>query len=176
MAEELISFPATTAVLQQLADDVRAGYIDQLQKNGHWTRDGQDRLIDTITTVVTVDGRAFSASLKMNYYWQFLEEGIQPAGKFKNPGWKSLPFILKWVQIKPIIPRPPQTIRPSKRTLESLQKSTAGAIVYKRNLVGDPGTHGFQIARDAILPMYYDRIRDALNEDISKYVATFFHL
>ena len=176
MADELISFPATTAVLQQLAEDVKAGYIDQLYKNGHWTRDGKDRLIDTITTEVSVDGKSFSASLNMNYYWQFLEEGIQPAGKFKNPGWKSFPFILKWVQIKPIIPRPPQTIKPSKRTLESLQKSTAGAIVYKRNIEGDPGTHGFQTARDAVLPMYYERIKDALNEDIGRWVATFFIL
>jgi len=176
MAEELISFPATTAVLQQLADDVKAGYIDQLNQNGHWTRDGKDRLIDTITTVVTVDGKSFSASLKMNYYWQFLEEGIQPAGKYTNPGWKSFPFILKWVQIKPIIPRPPQTIKPSKRSLESLQKSTAGAIVAVRNIKGDPGTHGFQKARDAVLPMYYERIKDALNEDIGHYLATFFHL
>jgi hypothetical protein len=69
MAEELISFPATIAVLQQLADEVKAGYIDQLNQNGHWTKDGKDRLKDTITTVVTVDGKSFSASLKMNYYW-----------------------------------------------------------------------------------------------------------
>lgn len=176
MSNELISFPATTAVLQQLADDVKAGYIDQLNKNGHWTKDGKDRLIDTISTVVTVDGKSFTASLKMNYYWQFLEEGIAPAGKYDNPGWKSFPFILKWVQIKPIIPRPPQTIKPSKRSLESLQKSTAGAIVAVRNIKGDPGTHGFQKARDAVLPTYYERIKDALNEDIGRYLATFFHL
>lgn len=176
MANELISFPAITAVLQQLADDVKAGYIDQLNKNGHWTKDGKDRLIDTISTVVTVDGKSFTASLKMNYYWQFLEEGIAPAGKYDNPGWKSFPFILKWVQIKPIIPRPPQTIKPSKRSLESLQKSTAGAIVAVRNIKGDPGTHGFQKARDAVLPTYYERIKDALNEDIGRYLATFFHL
>ena len=176
MADELISFPATTAVLQQLAEDVKAGYIDQLNKNGHWTRDGKDRLIDTISTEVTVDGRSFTASLKMNYYWKYLEEGIQPAGKYNNPGWKSFPFILQWVKIKPIIPRPPQTIRPSKRTLESLQKSTAGAIVAVRNLKGDPGTHGFEKTRDAILPTYYERIKDALNEDIGRYLATFFHL
>lgn len=176
MAEELISFPATTAVLQQLADEVKAGYIDQLNQNGHWTKDGKDRLKDTITTVVTVGEKSFTASLKMNYYWQFLEEGIQPAGKFRNPGWKSFPFILNWVKIKPIIPRPPKTIKPSKRTLESLQKSTAGAIVAVRNIKGDPGTHGFEKARDAILPQYYDRIRDALAQDVGKYIATFFVL
>ena len=75
MADELLSFPATVAVLQQLAEDVKAGYIDQLKLNGHWTRDGKDRLIDTITTQVTVDGKTFTASLNMNHYWKYLEEG-----------------------------------------------------------------------------------------------------
>ena len=176
MAEELISFPATTAVLQQLAEDVKAGYIDQLKKNGHFTRDGKDRLIDTITTKVTVDGKEFVASLNMNYYWQFLEEGIQPAGKFRNPGWKSFPFILNWVKIKPMIPTPPKTLKPSKRTLESLQKSLAYLIVRKRNLEGDAGTHGFEKTRDAVLPTYYDRIRDALAADIGDYLMTVFRL
>jgi hypothetical protein len=57
-----------------------------------------------------------------------------------------------------------------------LQKSTAGAIVAVRNIKGDPGTHGFEKARDAILPQYYDRIRDALAQDVGKYIATFFVL
>lgn len=170
MAEELISFPETTAVLKQLAEDVKAGYIDQLKQNGHWTRDGKDRLIDTITTEVTVDGKTFTASLNMNHYWKYLEEGIQPAGKFNNPGWKSFPFILNWVQIKPVLPRPDFRGRiPS-------PKSLAYLIVRKRNLVGDPGTHGFEKTRDAVLPTYYERIKDALTQDIGNYLITVFSL
>jgi hypothetical protein len=175
MADELLTFEHTTAVLQQLADEVKGRYIEELKRNDHVTKFGKDRLIDTITTVVTIDGKSFTASLKMNHYWKYLEEGIQPAGKYNNPGWKSFPFILNWVQIKPVIPRPPQTIKPSKRTLESLQKSAAGAIVYKRNLEGDPGTHGFETARDAILPVYYERIKDALTEDIGDYILKVFN-
>ena len=176
MADELIAFPATIAVLQQLAEDVKAGYIDQLKKNGHYTRDGKDRLIDTITTQVTVDGKTFTASLNMNHYWKYLEEGIAPAGPFKNPGWKSFPFILEWVKIKPLIPRPPKTIKPSKRTLESLQKSLAYLIVRKRNIEGDPGTHGFEKTREAVLPTYYQRIEEALTQDIGNYLHTVFQL
>lgn len=170
MADELFSFPATVAVLQQLAEDVKAGYIDQLKLNGHWTRDGKDRLIDTITTQVTVDGKTFTASLNMNHYWKYLEEGIAPAGKFNNPGWKSFPFILRWVEIKPVIPRPD-----SKGRIPS-PKSLAYLIVRKRNLVGDPGTHGFEKARDAILPTYYERIKEALTQDIGNYLLTVFAL
>ena len=35
---ELMSFPRTTEVLGLLADDVRAGYIDQLKKHKHLYR------------------------------------------------------------------------------------------------------------------------------------------
>ena len=68
MADELMSFPRTTEVLGHLADDVRAGYIDQLKKHGHPTKYGTDRLHETITTEVTVDGKTFQASLNMNHY------------------------------------------------------------------------------------------------------------
>lgn len=170
MAEQLLAFPATEAVLKRLAEDVKAGYIDQLRKNGHWTRDGRDRLIDTITTQVTVDDKTFTASLNMNHYWKYLEEGIAPAGKFGNPGWKSFPHILRWVEIKPVIPRPDSRGRiPS-------PKSLAYLIVRKRNIVGDPGTHGFEKTRDAVLPPYYEQIREALAQDIGNYLTAVFSL
>ena len=59
---------------------------------------------------------------------------------------------------------------------KALQKQAAFLITRKRNEEGDEGTHGFQKARDAVLPTYYERIKDALNEDIGKYLATFFYL
>ena len=170
MAEELLSLTNTKAVLQQLANEVMAGYKETLKMDDHITKYGKDRLVDTISTVVTVDGKSFSAALKMNHYWKYLEEGIQPAGKYNNPGWKSFPFILQWVQIKPIIPRPPQTIKPSKRTLESLQKQAAFLITRKRNLEGDAGTHGFEKTREALVPVYIPRIQEALAKDIGEYL------
>lgn len=168
MADELISFENTIAVLRQLAEDVKAGYIEQLTRNDHVTRYGKDRLIDTITAQVTVGEKAFTASLKMNHYWKYLEEGIQPAGKFGNPGWKSFPFILQWVEIKPVIPRPDSNGRIPK------PKQLAYLITRKRNEVGDPGTHGFETTREAVLPMYYERIRDAFVKDIGNYLHTVF--
>ena len=174
MAEVLLSLKNTKAVLQQLADKVMEGYKQTLRDDDHITKYGKDRLVDTITTVVTVDGKSFSASLKMNFYWKYLEEGIQPAGKFPNPGWKSFPFILNWVQIKPVIPRPPQTIKPSKRTLESLQRQSAFLITRKRNDEGDEGTHGFAKTRDALVPQYIPKIQEALAKDIGEYLTLVF--
>lgn len=168
MADELISFPETEAVLKELADAVMAEYKRQLVKDGHFTYFGRDRLVDTITAEVDMGEHSFSASLKMNYYWQFLEEGIKPAGRYKNPGWKSFPFILKWVEIKPIIPKANNGKIPR-------PKSLAYLIVRKRNEVGMEGSHGFQKTRDSILPQYYERIKEALGRDIGNYLAAFFY-
>lgn len=155
--EELMSFPRTVEVLGHLADDVRAGYIDQLKKHGHPTKYGTDRLSDTITAEVTMDGRAFTASLNMNYYWKYLEEGTRPH-------WPPSSAILNWVQIKPVIPRPDGNGRiPTQRQL---------AFLISRKIAehGTEGTHGFETAREAILPAYYEKIEQALAEDVGAYV------
>ena len=52
MADELITFPETEAVLKELADVVMAEYKRQLVKDGHFTYFGRDRLVDTITAEV----------------------------------------------------------------------------------------------------------------------------
>lgn len=155
--EELMSFPRTVEVLGHLADDVRAGYIDQLKKHGHPTKYGTDRLSDTITAEVTMDGRAFTASLNMNYYWKYLEEGTRPH-------WPPSSAILNWVQIKPVIPRPDGNGR------IPTQKQLAFLISRKIAEHGTEGTHGFETAREAILPAYYEKIEQALAEDVGAYV------
>ena len=157
---ELMSFPRTTEVLGLLADDVRAGYIDQLKKHGHPTRDGVDRLTDTITTQVEVDGKKFTASLNMNFYWKYLEEGTRPHWPPKNA-------ILNWINIKPVIPRPDQNgVKPTNNQLAFL-------ISRKIHDEGTKGTHGFETTRDAVLPMYYERIEQALAEDIGDFVKSY---
>ena len=152
-----MSFPRTVEVLGHLADDVRAGYIDQLKKHGHPTKYGTDRLSDTITAEVTMDGRAFTASLNMNYYWKYLEEGTRPH-------WPPSSAILNWVQIKPVIPRPDGNGR------IPTQKQLAFLISRKIAEHGTEGTHGFETAREAILPAYYEKIEQALAEDVGAYV------
>lgn len=160
MADELISFPRTIEVLGHLADDVKAGYIEQLNKHGRPTKYGTDRLSDTITAQVTVDEKTFTASLNMNYYWQYVEEGTRPH-------WPPSSAILNWVEIKPVIPRPDGNGRiPSPKQL---------AFLISRKIAkhGTEGSHDFQTTRDAILPMYYEKIEQALAEDIGDYVKAF---
>ena len=162
-----MSFPRTVEVLGHLADDVRAGYIDQLKKHGHPTRYGTDRLSDTITTQVEVDGKKFTASLNMNFYWEYLEEGTGP-GRGRDKYWPKSSAIAKWIEVKPVIPRPDDNGRiPTPKQLTFL-------ISRKIHDEGTEGTHGFQTTRDAVLPMYYEKIEQALAEDIGDYVYKVF--
>ena len=166
MADELMSFPRTTEVLGHLADDVRAGYIDQLKKHGHPTKYGTDRLHETITTEVTVVGKTFQASLNMNHYWEYLEYGTGP-GRGRDKYWPNKDAIAKWIEVKPVIPRPDGNKRvPTPKQLTFL-------ISRKIHDKGTEGTHGFQTSREEVLPQYFEKIEQALSEDIGDFVKSY---
>ena len=163
MAEELSSFPRTEAVFRQLAEEVKAGYIKNLQDSKHPTRYGQNKLEDTITTQVTVDGKSFTASLRMNKYWEYIEYGTGPA-RGREKYWPNSSAIAKWIEIKPVIPRPDGNGRiPTPKQLTYL-------ISRKIHDEGITGTHDFDHAREAILPKYYELIQEALTEDIGDFL------
>lgn len=159
MADQLMDFPATAAVLQALANDVRAGYVDQLRKNGHYTTRGTEkRLIDSVQTVVTVDGRSFTVSLRLNDYWVFVEEDTRPH-------WPPSEAIRRWVDIKPVLPRPDGNGRiPTPEQLTFL-------IRRKIATFGTTGTHDLEKTKDAVIPTYLERIEAALAEDIGRYIS-----
>ena len=64
------------------------------------------KLINSVKAFVAYKGIEFEVFLELEDYWKYVEQGIQPAGKYKNPGWKAYPFILKWIQVKPVLPTP----------------------------------------------------------------------
>jgi len=172
MAEELMAFPNVEQALKDLAEVVKAAYIANLKANGRptermsaWMRSHYPgKLADTIETVITIGEEKFTASLKLNDYWKYVEEGAAPSGKFGNPGWKSYPAIADWVTIKPVIPRPDGNGRiPTPKQLAYL-------ITRKITEVGTHGTHDLQMAKDAVIPNYIARVEDALREDVKLYV------
>lgn len=162
MAEDtLMDFPALRAVLQDLADDIKAGYIDQLTVDDHIA---SGDLIDTMKVEVRQGDRAFSVTMDVNKYWKYLEEGISPTGKYGNPGWKAYPFIREWIDIKPVIPRPgPDGRIPSPKQL---------AYLITRKIVeeGTTPSRNLEKTKDAILPVYMDRIAAAILEDSTKII------
>lgn len=162
MAEDtLMDFPALRAVLQDLADDIKAGYIDQLTVDDHIA---SGDLINTMKVEVRQGDRAFSVTMDVNKYWKYLEEGISPTGKYGNPGWKAYPFIREWIDIKPVIPRPgPDGRIPSPKQL---------AYLITRKIVeeGTTPSRNLEKTKDAILPVYMDRIAAAVLEDSTRII------
>ena len=163
MAEELIEFNRTGEVLMRLAEEVRMGYIKNLVRSGHPTYFGTGRLTDTITANVTVDGHSFSATLRMNKYWEYLEEGTGPA-RGRDKYWPNSSSIAKWVEIKPVIPRPDSNKKiPTPKQLTFL-------ISRKIHDKGIKGTHDLERAKEEVIPHYYALIEEALTADIGDYL------
>lgn len=166
---EEIKFENLEKVLRDFAKDIRQNYKEHLSYHEHFTRLGSDRrLIDSVQEIVEFDNNRFVVSLNLNQYWKYVEEGIYGAGNhdspYKNPGMKAYPFIKKWVQIKPIAPRPGKNGKlPSPASL---------AFLITRSIAknGTEGTHDLAVTKENVLAWYEDKIREALREDTKNYI------
>lgn len=191
MANELIQFDNLRAVLEEFAqefkDQYRAGLLahDRITRDGHQLVDSVDR--NTVEAMIREGDEEWTVTINLMEYWKYVEEGVQgtknPGSPYRNPGWKAYPHILTWVKIKPVIPRPPQTIRPTRRTLESLQRSSAYLIT--REIAGDHprhptkdnkapggtrGSYDFATAQETTIDRFRTRIRLAMVKDVQNYV------
>lgn len=159
--EELISFDNTRAVLEELAEEIRRNYRDHLMGEGHFTTLGSElRLVDSIEAKVELDGQTFVGTLSMNDYWKYVEEGTRPH-------WPPRDAILRWVQIKPVIPRPDSRGR--------IPKPEQLAFLIGRKIArdGTEGTHDLQKTKDAVIPLYVQKIQEALRQDLYQYIVKF---
>ena len=158
---ELMDFSRTEAVLNELAEEIRRNYREHLMDEGHYTTLGSElRLVDSIKAEVTFDGQSFVGTLEMNDYWKYVEEDT-------TPHWPPRDAILNWIQIKPVIPRPDSRGRIPK------PEQLAFLISRKIARVGTEGTHDLQKTKDAIIPFYVERIKQALAEDLAGYILKF---
>lgn len=147
------------AVLEEMARDIAQGYKDELIRNGHYTTVGAEarKLLNSIRTQVQVGERAYEITMTLEDYWKYVEEGTRPHWPPPGP-------IGRWIEMKPVIPRPDSRGRiPTVRSLEYL-------IRRKISRVGTRGTHDLQKTKDAIIPWYKARIEQALGHDVENYI------
>lgn len=158
---ELMDFSRTEAVLNELAEEIRRNYREHLMDEGHYTTLGSElRLVDSIEAQVTFNGQEFVGTLTMNDYWKYVEEDTAPH-------WPPRDAILRWVEIKPVIPRPDSRGRiPSPQQLAFL-------IGRKIAQTGTEGTHDLQKSKDAIIPFYVPKIQEALRQDLYEYITKY---
>lgn len=154
MADELFNPSELMAVLEDLARDVREGYISQLEKHD---RRATGNLIDSVHTTIEVNGSRYIVWLHLADYWKYVENGTRPH-------WPPPSAILKWIEAKPVIPRPDANGRiPTPKQLAFL-------IGRKISEVGTKGSHDLKQTEDAVLPFYEERLTEALHRDVLNYI------
>lgn len=166
---ELISFDNLIQVLEEYGAAIRNEYQDNLIKGN---RIASGNLLNSVEFEVVQGDKSFKVNLNLAEYWKYIEEGIAPAGKYGNPGWKAYPFILKWIEIKPVIPRPMDNGRlPSPEQLAYL-------ITRKRMEEGAEGSHDLSKAANAINDQWREKIIEAFTKDVRNtmdgYIIEFF--
>lgn len=162
MANELIQFDNLRAVLEEFAQEFKDNYRAELVAHGRFTRDGKDRLIDsldanTVEAMIREGDEAWTVTINLNDYWKYVENDTRPH-------WPPPDAIQRWVEIKPVIPRPDASGRiPSPRSLAYL-------IGRKISREGTTGSHDFQTAQETTMDRFRSRIRVAMIKDVQNYV------
>ena len=156
MAEALFDPTNLVAVLEDLANDVREGYRDTLERNKHVA---SGNLIGNLSTEITVDGTVYTVWLNLEDYWKFVEYDTKPH-------WAPIRPLIEWardkIRIGLALPRPDGKIP----TPEQL----AHAAQWKIHAEGTTGTHDLRKTEDAVLSMYEERLLEALERDALNYI------
>lgn len=154
MADELFTPSNTLRILQELAQDVEQNYKEHLEQHG---RIASGDLLRSISTEIEVRGTTYIVWLNLADYWKYVEEDTRPH-------WPPKAAIDRWIFIKPVLPRPDSNGKiPTPQQLSYL-------IRRKIALEGTKGTHDLRDTENAVLPMYEERILEALERDVLDYV------
>lgn len=151
MEENTLNFANLRKVFEQYGKHAAELYKYNLGLTG---KNASRRLSDSTKYFVKVAGRSISVGLRLEEYWKYVEYGRKP-GKFPPPS-----AILKWIEVKPIIPRPDDNGRyPS-------PKSLAFLIGRKIAREGIEPTPILETTSEQVYAKFIAAIRDALQKDI----------
>lgn len=146
----LIDFTNTARVLQEYAEAVEALYRDKLIEKGH---NASYNLLQSVHAEVVQGEKSVAVDLSLADYWKYIEYDTKP--HFPPPD-----AILKWVQIKPILPVPDANGRiPTPKQLAFL-------IGRKIAREGTKGTHSLEETVRYINVQYEAKIADAITADL----------
>lgn len=158
---ELINLDNVMQVLEEYAQEVRNRYQDNLILHD---RIASGDLLNSVEYQVIQDGQVYEVQLRLQDYWKYVEEGVRgdrnPSSPYQNPGWKAYPFILKWIDVKPVLPRPLENGKlPTPKQL---------AFLITRSIV-EHGTEGSQDLEESLLDVNYryrEKLVYALHQDM----------
>lgn len=157
----MIEFNNLKDVLEEYAVKVKDMYQENLAKDNA-TASGN--LINSVKYLLDFGANKFQVSLQLADYWKYVEYGRRP-GKFP-------PFnaIKKWIEIKPILPRPLSNGKlPTLNQLTFLiSRKIAEQGIAPRNILED--------TLEDINKEYEEKISEALSMDLSNSLDEVFAL
>lgn len=150
---ELIDFPNLRMVLEEYGKAVVDYYKDNLTNGNNIA---SKELINSVRYIASFGERTFEISLNLAEQWKWLEYGTRPHWPpFSDPE----NGILKWVHIKPVIPRMSNGKLPTEKQL---------AFLIARS-ISEKGTKAYKVMEktiDTINKEYLDKIYDAIDRDL----------
>lgn len=149
----LIQFTNVYNVLDKFIKDLAETYKSSLIRDG---KKATGNLIKSIKPMpIEIISSKYVASISVADYWKWVENGRKAGGKFPPPG-----VILKWIEDKPILPRPINGITPSKNQLSYL----IGRKIAEKGI--KPGNQ-LNNTLNNVYQRYEKLFADAIEADIS---------
>lgn len=161
-ANTLITLSATEDALAAYAKEVCELYRDNLIKSDRLATEG---LLNSVQTEVTRDGQAYLVTMTLADYWKYVEWDTKPH-------WPPRDALLKWIRVKPIIPRPDKRGRlPKPEQLAFLiGRAMAGKSPNQENCAnpqgGTTGSHDLADAVTNCNRKHEGLIAEALTKDL----------
>ncbi|MCR5071202.1 MAG: hypothetical protein K6A62_04675 [Bacteroidales bacterium] len=153
--DNLLEFPELERILRDYADYFRNDYEQRLIGHDRYASGG---LLDSIRTNIQVGETGYTVTVTLKEYWKYVEEDTRPH-------WPPPQAILRWVEIKPTLPRP--YVLDGK---EISPKSLAYLIGRKISRVGTKGTHDMAEAKADALNAFRADLKRALGHDVVNYI------
>lgn len=142
------------SVLEEYAREVPSEYRSRLLSDD---RRASGELINSVRCQVVTRSGGWDVTLTLADYWKYTEYGTRPH-------WPPREAILRWIRVKPVIPRPGADGRvPTERQLAFL-------IARKISRVGTEGRPSLRRTLEEINARYLPRLENALAEDAGEYV------
>lgn len=148
--DALINLTATEEALAAYAADVRELYRDNLIKSDRLATEG---LLNSVETQIERDGQSYLVTMTLADYWKYVEWDTKPH-------WPPRDALLKWIRVKPIIPRPDDRGRIPK------PEQLAFLIGRKISRVGTEGSHDLADAVTNCNRKHEELIAEALARDL----------
>ena len=157
--EEITLIENLLATLRDYSQRVEQDYKDRLIADD---KKATGTLINSISTQVkTSNGLVYDVVINLADYWRYVEEGRKP-GKFPPPD-----AILKWIKVKPVIPRPYNGKVPTQKQL---------AFLIGRKIATEGIEPGNQLKEtvDTLNAEYIPKFEAALKKDFDEYTIKVF--